>query len=491
MIDTLAAGLLRPATWDGQLFSDGWRAASGGTTDVLDKATGAVLGRIGVASAADVAAAARRASAAFPAWATVPAAERAAILLRAADVLEAGAAELVPWNVRETGGITPKAQFEIQIASGELREAAKLADYEARRVVEVTPEVESVAVRVPLGVIGVITPWNMPLILAMRSVAPALALGNTVVLKPDVQTAVIGGFVIAEVLERAGLPAGVFHVLPGDAEPGAALTEDPNVAMISFTGSTAVGRLVGAAGGRSLKRVALELGGNSPFIVLEDADLDLATSAGAFGSFFHQGQICMASSRHLVHEKIAGAYVAKLVERAQRLTVGDPSSGEVALGPLINEQQLARVVDIVDRTVAAGARVATGATHEGRYYRPTVLTGVTPAMPAFTDEIFGPVAPITTFRDDDEAVTLANQTEYGLSSGIYSADTARASRIAARLHTGLAHVNDQTVNDDPRIPFGGFGASGNGGRFGSLSNLEEFTTWRWLTVRERGHGYPF
>jgi benzaldehyde dehydrogenase (NAD) len=393
--------------------------------------------------------------------------------------------------VRETGGILPKGEFEVGVAVGELREAAALTEHEARLVIEATPEMESIAVRVPLGVVGVISPWNAPLILSIRSVAPALALGNTVVLKPDVQTPISGGYAIAAALFAAGLPPDVLHVLPGDAEPGAALTTDPNVAMISFTGSTAVGRKVGEAAGRSLKRVALELGGNSPFIVLDDADIELATSAGAFGSFFFQGQICMASSRHLVHEKIADAYVKRLVERTQNLPVGDPATGQVALGPLINDQQLERVSGIVDRSVKAGAHVATGATHEGRFYRPTVLTGVTPQMPAFADEIFGPVAPVTTFRDDEEAIALANQTEYGLSSAIFSNDVPRAMRIAQRLNAGLVHINDQTINDNPKIPFGGFGASGNGGRFGSVANLEEFTTWRWMTIREKGHPYPF
>ncbi|HXP94116.1 MAG TPA: benzaldehyde dehydrogenase [Candidatus Binatia bacterium] len=483
--------LLDLSAWDGKLCSDGWRAAAGGVVAVLDKSTGAHLTRVGLANAADVAEACKRARAAFPAWAATAPAKRAAIMLKAADILEAAKDEIASFDIRETGGFRPKAEFEVTVAAGELREAAALTEHEARRVIEATPEMESVAVRVPLGVVGVISPWNAPLILSIRSVAPALALGNTVVLKPDVQTPISGGYVIAAALFAAGLPENALHVLPGDAEPGAALTIDPNVAMISFTGSTAVGRKVGEAAGRTLKRVALELGGNSPFIVLDDADLELATSAGAFGSFFYQGQICMASSRHLVHEKIADAYVKRLVERTQKLAVGDPAVERVALGPLINDQQLERVTRIVDRSVKEGARIATGGTHKGRFYQPTVLTGVTPSMPAFADEIFGPVAPITTFRTDDEAVELANNTEYGLSSAIFSNDVQRAMRIAERLNTGLVHINDQTVNDNPKIPFGGFGASGNGGRFGSVSNLEEFTTWRWMTIREKGHPYPF
>jgi benzaldehyde dehydrogenase (NAD) len=490
MIEDRVSRLLDPELWQGKIYSDGWRTPAGGTAPVVDKATGESLGTTGIADKADVAAACVRAKAALPAWSATAPAERAAILLRAADILAAASDEVLLLEQRETGGIAAKAGFDVNVSIGELREAAKLVEHPVRHVIEKTDEMESVAVRVPIGVVGIISPWNMPMILSMRSIAPALALGNTVVLKPDIQTPVCGGFVFAAALEAAGLPAGVFHVLPGDAEPGAALTSDPNVNMIAFTGSTAVGRLVGEAAGRTLKRVSLELGGNSPFIVLDDADLELATSAGAFGSFFHQGQICMASSRHLVHEKIAPAYVKRLSERAAALAVGDPT-GHVHLGPLINDEQLARVSDIVDRTVAAGAHAETGATNDGRYYRPTVLSGVTPEMPAFRDEIFGPVAPITTFATDEEAIELANRTEYGLSSAIFSNDVERAMRIAERLTTGLVHINDQTVNDDPRIPFGGMGASGNGGRFGALSNLEEFTTWRWMTIRPKGHPYPF
>jgi benzaldehyde dehydrogenase (NAD) len=492
MIEERVKPLLDPAAWQGKVFSNGWRTAAGGTADVTDKSTGASLGRTGLANAADIAEAAKRAKAAFPAWAATAPAARAAILRKAADLLEAAHDEVANFDVRETGGIRPKGDFEVHVAVGELREAANLTEHaEQRKVIEKTDEVESIAVRVPIGVVGIISPWNAPLILSMRSVAPALALGCTVVLKPDLQTPVSGGFIIAAALDAAGLPAGVLHVLPGDAEPGQALTVDPNINMISFTGSTQVGRLVGEAAGRTLKRVALELGGNSPFIVLDDADLELATSAGAFGSFFFQGQICMASSRHLVHEKIADAYIKLLTERTAKLGIGNPATEQVHLGPVINDQQLERVSGIVDRTIAAGAKATTGGTHEGRFYRPTVLTGVTPEMAAFTEEIFGPVAPITTFKNDEEAIELANRTEYGLSSAIFSNDIDRAMKIAERLNTGLVHINDQTINDDPRVPFGGMGASGNGGRFGSVSNLEEFTTWRWMTIRAKGHPYPF
>jgi len=491
MIEDRVAQLLDPTIWQGKIYSDGWRTPAGGSAPVLDKATGESLGTTGIANKADVAAACARAKAALPAWSATPGAERAAILLRAADILEASIAEVMPIEQRETGGIEPKAGFDVNVTIGELREAAKLVEHPTKVVVEKTDEVESIALRVPIGVVGVIAPWNMPMILSMRAVAPALALGNTVVLKPDIQTPISGGFVLAAMLEAAGLPAGVFHVLPGDAEPGAALTADPNVNMIAFTGSTQVGRLVGEAAGRTLKRVSLELGGNSPFIVLDDADLELATSAGAFGSFFFQGQICMASSRHLVHEKIADAYVKRLTERTNALTVGDPVATQVHMGPLINDQQLTRVSDIVGRTVAAGAKVETGGSNDGRFYRPTVLTGVTPAMAAFNEEIFGPVAPITTFATDEEAIALANDTEYGLSAAIFSNDVDRAMKIAERLNTGLAHINDQTINDNAVIPFGGMGASGNGGRFGSTTNLEEFTTWRWMTIRPQGHPYPF
>jgi benzaldehyde dehydrogenase (NAD) len=342
-----------------------------------------------------------------------------------------------------------------------------------------------------MGIVGVITPWNFPMLLAMRSVAPALALGNAVILKPDVQTAIVGGAVLARLFEEAGLPPGVFSVVNGAAEVGEALVEAPGVRMITFTGSTAVGRRVGELGGKHLKRVALELGGKSPFIVLEDADLELAASAGAWGSFLHQGQICMASGRHIVVRQVLEDYLRILKRKAEALPVGDPYLQQVAIGPIINARQVQRIDKIVKDSVAAGAGLMTGGTHDGPYYKPTVLRDVRPGMPAYELEIFGPVAPVIVAQDEDDAVRIANDTDYGLSGAVQTGSLERGLRVAARVRSGLMHVNDQTIHDFAGIPFGGSGASGNGSRFGSMNNWEEFTEWRWTTVGSTQARYPF
>jgi benzaldehyde dehydrogenase (NAD) len=293
------------------------------------------------------------------------------------------------------------------------------------------------------------------------------------------------------VLSDAGLPAGVLHVVPGGTEAGQAICEAPEIAMVSFTGSTAVGRIVGETAGRNLKRVALELGGNNAFIVLDDAEVDGASSSGAWGSFLHQGQICMAAGRHIVHEKVADAYLAALAERASHLPVGDPYKDHVAIGPLINPSQVDRVHGLVSEASAAGAKVLAGGKPDSPYYPPTVLGGVTTQMRVWREEIFGPVAPVLVVANDDEAVAAANDTEYGLSSGIYTSSPEHGRAVAERLHTGIVHIGDQTVDDDPRMPFGGTGASGNGARFGGPSNVEEFTFWQWLTERDEAAKYPF
>ncbi|HEY4459967.1 MAG TPA: benzaldehyde dehydrogenase, partial [Pseudonocardiaceae bacterium] len=400
--------------------------------------------------------------------------------------------EFEQWLIREGGAIPGKAAFEVQLVLGELWEAAALPTQPWGHLLP-TAEAgrESIARRVPLGVVGVISPWNFPLILSVRAVAPALALGNAVVLKPDAQTAVSGGALIARLFAEAGVPDGVLHVLPGGAEAGSALCEDPNVAMISFTGSTAVGRKVGEAAGRTLKRISLELGGNNALIILDDADLDVASSAGAWGAFLHQGQVCMTAGRHIVVESVAEQYLDRLAKRAANLPVGDPNTEQVALGPLINERQVANVDRIVGDSVKAGAEIRAGGTFDRLFYAPTVLAGVTTEMPAFREEIFGPVAPVIVVRDDDEAVRVANDTEYGLVAAIQTGSLGRGRAVADRLTTGIVHVNDQTLNNDAYAPFGGTGASGNGARFGSQSSWDEFTQWQWITQREQAHGFPF
>jgi benzaldehyde dehydrogenase (NAD) len=489
--EAAVGGLLDESRWTGKIFSDGWVDAPV-AIETVEPATGEVLGTAGGGDTETIARAAKSAAAAQAAWAATPFAERIAVVKRAGEIMEANREELSGWLIRETGSIPGKVAHEITASIGQLDQAAALASHPlAIELESLTPDRTSTARRVPVGVVGVITPWNFPYVLAMRSVGPALALGNAVVLKPDANTPVTGGVAIARLFEEAGLPQGVLHVLPGGADVGQALVSDPNIRMISFTGSTAAGRLVGETAGRTLKRSILEMGGNCPLVVLDDADIEAASSNGAWGSFLFQGQICIAVSRHLVHESIADDYAAALAERAQRLPVGNPATDEVALGPIINEKQLARVRRIVDESVAQGARLLAGGTNDGPFFAPTVLAGVTPGMPAFDEEIFGPVAPITTFRDDDEAVALANATEYGLAAGVQSGSEERAAAVANRLRAGMVHVNGQTINEEPPAPFGGLGCSSNGGHFGGVANLELWTEWQWVTSQEKATPYPF
>jgi benzaldehyde dehydrogenase (NAD) len=478
------------SAWHGKIFTTGWKPANGGL-DVLEPATGEVLTRVGSADAGDVARAAAEARRLQPAWAATPYEQRAAVLRKAAALLEENQQEIIYWIMRETGGIGPKAGFEIHMVASILHRSAAMVTEPQGLLLPTDPGRLSMARRVPRGVVGVISPFNFPLILSARAVAPALAVGNAVVLKPDPRTVLSGGFILARIFEEAGLPGGVLQVLPGGADVGEAMCADPNIAMIAFTGSSAAGRKVGEAAGRHLKKVQLELGGKNVVVVLDDADLDSAASAIAFGAWFHQGQICMTTGTVLAHEKIAAALTEKLVAKASHLPVGDPASGQVALGPVISRSQIDRIHGIVTDTVAAGATLAAGGAFEGPYYRPTVLTGVKPGMRSFREEVFGPVASIVTFASDDDAVALANDNEYGLSAGVFSASVGRAMEIGNRLQTGLLHINDQTVADEPHVPFGGTGASGNGTRIGGPANWEEFTHWQWVTIKDKPGAYPF
>jgi benzaldehyde dehydrogenase (NAD) len=479
-----SARLLDQQIWTGKIFNGDWITPTGGQYPVIEPATGNQLGVIGRASLDDMRQAAEQATEAQKAWARVPFDERARVLRRAGELWEQQADEIQPWLIRESGSIGPKAGFELHVAANECYEAAALATQPYGRLLRSEQPRLSLARRVPAGVVGVIAPFNAPLILSIRSVAPALALGNTVLLKPDPRTSVSGGVALARVFQEAGLPAGLFHVLPGGADIGEALVTHPLVRVISFTGSTNAGRAVGALAARHLKRVHLELGGNSALIILDDIDLDRAVAAGAWGSFFHQGQICMATSRHLVHESLVDSYVERLAEAARHMTVGDPATQEVALGPIIDQRQRDKIHEIVTTSVESGARLATGGSYEALFYQPTVLADVTPTMSAYVNEIFGPVAPVVRFSTLEEAAALASGTEYGLSLGILTRDVMKGMELAERIPSGIVHINDQTISDEAVVPFGGIGASGNGSRLGGAEwNMDAFTETQWVTIR--------
>jgi benzaldehyde dehydrogenase (NAD) len=484
--------LLDDGAWQGKIWTGSWTDGSGGTYDAVEPATGDTLGAVGQATPADVTSAAARAVEAQKAWAALPFEQRAAVLRKAGDVLSAHSDEIKGWLARESGAIQPFGDFQVHTSAQECYEASALPSHPYGELLRSGSPRLSFARRVPAGVVGVIAPFNVPTILAIRAVAPALALGNAVILKPDPRTAISGGAMFARVFEEAGLPAGVLQVLPGGADVGEALVVEPAVRIIAFTGSTRAGRAVGALAGQHLKRAHLELGGNSALIVMPDVDVTQAASVGAWGTFAHQGQICMATSRHLVHSSIAEEYTQILAEKVEKLPVGDPYRDQVALGPLIDAGQRDRVHGLVTASVDGGARVRTGGTFEGLFYRPTVLGDVPVDAPAYQEEIFGPVAPVTSFSSLDEVAKLAAGTEYGLSLGILTKDVYAGLELAERIPTGLVHINDQTVNDEAVAPFGGVGASGTGSRHGGpMANIEAFTETQWVTVRGDLPAYPF
>jgi benzaldehyde dehydrogenase (NAD) len=480
--------------WHEAVFVDGAfaRPQAGGTLGVRDKASGEIFAVAGQAGDADVDAAVAAAKAAQPGWAGRTYADRAALLRGVAAVLADRAKPMRELIMRETGCIGGKADYEIGAAISELTEAAALA---SRATGEVLPSGHpgrfSLSERLPLGLVGVITPWNFPLVLGMRVIAPAIALGNVVLIKPSPETPVSGGLAIAELLQAAGAPAGVFQVLPGDVAVGERLVTHPDLAMIHFTGSTKIGRQIARTAGGLLKKVSLELGGNNALVVLDDADLDQAAMIGAWSAFHYQGQTCITAGRHIVERGIADAYAAALAGRADAITVGNTVTDEVGLGPMINDRQLERARAMLDEAVAGGAKIIAGGSTDGPFFRPTVVTGVSRQSRLWTEEIFAPIAPVLAVDGDDEAVEVANDTPYGLVDSVLSGDPYRGVQVARRLRAGMVHVNDATPQDEALAPFGGVGQSGLGGRSGGDSNLEEFTQRRWLTVNPGPAHYPY
>lgn len=483
--------LLDDDRWTGKINLSGWCDGSGGTQSVIEPATGNELGNVGLASADDVYRATAAAARAQRDWAETPPAERARVLRRAGELWMEHRAEAEGWIVREAGSVPAKAALEVDMAAGICHEASALPTHPQGEVLASADPRWSFARRRPAGVVSVIAPFNFPLILAIRSVAPALALGNAVILKPDPRTAVCGGVALQRIFEEAGLPEGLLQLVPGAADVGASVVDAPEVSVVSFTGSTAAGRKIGETASRLLKRVHLELGGNNALVVLPDADVKKAASAGAFGSFNHQGQICMTTGRHLIHDSIAEEYQSVLADTAAQLPVGNPAVDPVALGPIIDATQLNHIDSLVQSGLSAGDRLLAGGEADAPYYPPTVLTCANTDSPVWRREAFGPVAPIVTYSDLDEAARIVNDSEYGLSVGILG-DTGQAMRLADHLESGKIHINEQTVSDEPNVPFGGVKDSGNGSRFGgAVANIEAFTETQWLTMRSEIAEYPF
>jgi benzaldehyde dehydrogenase (NAD) len=462
---------------DGKLYIDGRfvDAADGRTAPVLEKATGEEIGRYADAGTADVDRAVVAAARAQDQWAAALPDERAAVLRRAADLLQDRAEEFTDVIMRETGSVRAKAAGEVVVARGKFHASAALP---GRGAGDLLPPFKSgklaLSQRIPLGVVAVITPWNFPVILALRPLGPALAMGNTVVMKPAELTPIAGGQLLAEVLADAGLPAGVFNLVTGDGPTaGQPLAEHADVAMIHFTGSNEIGRLMARIAADGFKRTSLELGGSNAFVVLDDADIEAASACGTWAAYEFQGQTCISASRHIVHRAVADRYREAVVARARRLRVGDPYRQDVELGPLISEAQRDRVhKEIVEASVAMGARIVEGGTYDGLFYRPTVLDGVTPQMPAFTEEIFGPVLPITVVDSDEEALTLTNAAQ-SLVSGVYTGDVNRGLAFAERVRCGLVHVNDAM------------------GRPTGEDDVADFTRRRFIGIQRTPLTYPY
>jgi len=425
-------------------------------------------------------------------WATMLPQNRRALIEKFAEVTLQHKDDIIDWLVKESGSMRIKAEGEFLASMAIIKEAATFP-FRMDGLIKpsIVPNKENRVYRKPLGVIGVISPWNFPFHLAVRSIVSALATGNTVVVKPATATPVTGGLLFASLFEEAGLPKGVLNIVVGrGSEIGDAIVEHPVPKLISFTGSTEVGKGIAEKAGRLLKKTALELGGNNVFVVLDDADIDRAVESAVYSKFYHQGQICMSTNRILVAESIHDEILEKFVERVRALKFGNPNESDTQVGPLIDHDQVDRILDQIKQTVDAGATLQVGGSADGNVLEPTVVSGVTNDMPLAKNEIFGPVAVILSFKDDAEALKLSNELPYGLSGAVHGS-IYRATEFARQVETGMIHVNDQSVNDEPHLPFGGEKDSGLG-RFNGEWVLEEFTTLQWVSVmHERREYKPF
>ncbi len=480
---------------DINLLIDGRDAAAstGATFERRDPISGEVASRAAAASVADAQAAADAAAAAFPAWSKLGPNARRAALLKAADLLEGRVADFVTLMATEIGATVGWAQFNVKLAAGMLREAASLTTQITGELIPSDkPGCVSMAVRQPAGVVLGIAPWNAPVILGVRAIATPLACGNTVVLKAS-EICPGTHHLIGAVLREAGLPAGVVNVITNAPESAGEIIESliahPAVRRINFTGSTRVGRIIAETAARFLKPVLLELGGKASLVVLDDADLDGAVAASAFGAFMNQGQICMSTERIVVDNAVADDFVAKLAAKAESLQAGNPRHGNFALGSLVGVEAAERISGLVNDAVSKGARLLAGGRVDGTVMSATVLDHVTPAMRLYGEESFGPVVCVIRATGVEEAVRIANDTEYGLSAAVFGRDITRALDVAHRIDSGICHVNGATVHDEAQMPFGGVKASGYG-RFGGKAGISEFTELRWITIETGPQHFP-
>jgi vanillin dehydrogenase len=467
-------------------------AEGGALFERTDPVTGKVATRAAAATLADVEKVVESASAAFPAWSETGPGTRRALLTKAADMMERHSEDFIKLMLEETGATAPWAGFNVHLAAGILREAAALTTQITGEVIPSDkPGILSLAIRQPVGVVVGIAPWNAPVILATRAIAAPLACGNTVILRTS-EVCPGTHHLIGRILNDAGFPKGVVNVIsnaPADAPKIIeALIAHPAVRRINFTGSTKVGKIIAKLAAEHLKPVLLELGGKASMIVLDDADLDQAVDAAAFGAFMNQGQICMSTERFVVDEAIADTFVAKFAAKASKLPAGDPR-GHVVLGSLVDRRAAERMDELIADAVGKGAKIVAGGKRDGSIVEATILDHVTPAMRIYQEESFGPVKSIVRVKGVEAAIRVANDTEYGLSAAIFGRDIKRALAVAKRVESGICHINGPTVADEAQMPFGGVKASGYG-RFGGKAVINEFTDLRWITIEGPQH-YPF
>jgi aldehyde dehydrogenase (NAD+) len=426
-------------------------------------------------------------------WAKSTPEQRREVLTKALEYLEKNRKNILELITRETGGTLLKAQIEFGFGVSDIKDAIKMVDeiYSPKDYSSVTPGKINRVYKLPLGVITSITPFNFPFNMATRTIFPAIALGNSVIHKPDLQVGIAGGQVFAKAFEEAGLPAGVYNSILTDLqESGDEFLLNPNSSFISFTGSTAAGKHIRKVTGGTLKRMALELGGNNPLVVLRDADVNKAVGVAVFGKFLHSGQICAITNRIIVHKDIYNEFVARYVEKVKGLTVGDPKDPNTNIGPVINEKQADKIMDLVNKAKESGLKVAVEGSRTGNVISPFVFVDVPNHSNLAACEIFGPVAQIIPAESDEQAICFANDTEYGLSSSIITSDLERGERLALEIESGTTHINDMPAVLEGNVPFGGVKKSGIG-RFGYEWIVEEFTVTKWVSVQKTKLDYPF